>query len=86
MTDNAKIPCKCLLKQAGETELAQNIEEYVSALSEEIKADEQLYRQRLSICESCVHLLSGTCTKCGCYVEMRAAVKNNRCPSEEKFW
>lgn len=86
MSGSNKPPCKCLLREAGEIELAQNINEYISALDEEIKADEKLYRQRLTICESCVHLLSGTCTKCGCYVEMRAAIKTNRCPSEDKFW
>lgn len=81
-----KAPCKCLLKQAGEIELAKNIGEYISTLSEEIKANDSLYRHRLTLCEDCVHLLNGTCTKCGCYVEMRAAIKTNRCPSEEKFW
>lgn len=86
MIDSSKLPCKCLLRQAGEIELAQNINEYISTLNEEIKADEDLYRQRLALCESCVHLSNGTCTKCGCYVEMRAAVKTNRCPSEDKFW
>lgn len=86
MIHSSKPPCKCLLREAGETELAQNINEYISTLNVEIKADENLYRQRLTLCESCVHLLNGTCTKCGCYVEMRAAIKTNRCPSEDKFW
>lgn len=79
-------PCKCLLREAGEEELSQNIKEYIDALSEEIKADSNLYEQRLSLCRSCGCLLNGTCAKCGCYVEMRAAIKTNRCPSEDKFW
>ncbi len=81
-----KIPCKCLLKEAGELELAENIKEYVNTLNDEIRADEKLYIQRLNTCKSCQMLLNGTCLKCGCYVEMRAAVKSNHCPSEYKYW
>lgn len=85
-TDSKKRPCKCLLREAGERELAQNVKEYIETLDEEIKADNELYKRRLSVCTSCDHLLNGTCTKCGCYVEMRAAIKVNRCPSEKKLW
>lgn len=80
------VPCKCLLKEAGEKELSENIKEYVNALSEDIRSDSELYRHRLGICEGCGELLNGTCLKCGCYVEMRAAIKTNRCPSEKKLW
>lgn len=83
---NKTIPCRCLLKEAGEKELSENIAEYVNTLNEEIRADEKLYRERLKICGSCESLLNGTCLKCGCYVEMRAAVAKNRCPSENEFW
>ena len=78
--------CRCLLKQAGEEELAQTVSEYISTLDPEIKADPRLYRSRLEKCRSCKNLNSGVCGKCGCYVEMRAAVRKNRCPSEEKLW
>lgn len=87
MSGSGKVPpCKCLLSEAGEKELAKSIREYVSTLNEEIKADSELYKLRLSVCGGCGHLLNGTCGKCGCYVEMRAAIRSNRCPSEEKFW
>lgn len=79
-------PCRCLLKQAGEEELLKNIREYIDNLSEDIKAEEELYKKRLSICTDCGKLLNGICGKCGCYVEMRAAVKSNRCPSENRYW
>lgn len=79
-------PCRCLLKQAGEQELAQTISEYISTLSPDIKASADLYKRRLEKCRECDDLNSGVCGKCGCYVEMRAAVKTNRCPSEEKLW
>ena len=79
-------PCRCLLSAAGEKELAENIAEYINNLDENIRTDEADYRRRLSICEGCNSLHSGTCAKCGCYVEMRAAIKNNSCPSEERLW
>lgn len=66
--------------------MAEAVKEYISALDEEIKAPEELYRARLEACRGCENLLSGTCLKCGCYVEMRAAVKGNRCPSEKSLW
>ncbi len=84
--NNKKIPCKCLLREAGEQELAQSIAEYVNTLNEEIRADDDLYQRRLKICSGCERLLNGTCLKCGCYVEMRAAVITNHCPSEERLW
>ncbi|MCM1488567.1 MAG: DUF6171 family protein [Firmicutes bacterium] len=80
------MPCRCLLAEAGEYQLAENIREYTENLGEDIKAESSLYQKRLKICEKCSDLLNGTCLKCGCYVEMRAAVKHNRCPSEEKYW
>lgn len=79
-------PCRCLLKQAGEEELAETVREYISTLDPDIKAEPELYKSRLEKCEGCKSLNSGVCGKCGCYVEMRAAVRKNRCPSEEKLW
>ena len=58
--ENTKIPCRCLLKEAGEKELAQSIAEYVNTLDEEIRADDNLYQQRLEICGGCGKLLNGT--------------------------
>ena len=79
-------PCRCLLKETDEKELLENIREYISGLDEDVRADETVYKKRLSLCEKCGKLRNGVCLKCGCYVEMRAAVKNNRCPSENKYW
>lgn len=79
-------PCRCLLKEADQNELLENIKEYISGLDDDIRADGKLYKKRLSVCEKCDRLQNGICLKCGCYVEMRAAVKNNRCPSEKNYW
>ncbi|MGM9550974.1 MAG: DUF6171 family protein [Clostridia bacterium] len=48
-------------------------------------ADEALYKERLNICSECKHMdLSGTCMMCGCYVMLRCALNNNKCP--QKHW
>ncbi len=81
-----KKPCRCLLAETDEKELLENIREYISGLDDNVRADEKTYGERLSICAKCGKLQNGVCLKCGCYVEMRAAVKNNCCPSENKYW
>ena len=48
-------------------------------------ADENLYEERLTTCSDCKHLdISGTCMMCGCYVMLRTALKDNKCP--KKYW
>ena len=44
------------------------------------KAPDELYEERLNFCLACESLLAGTCLKCGCYVEIRAASKAAHCP------
>ena len=67
--------CRCLLREAGEAEMAAAIAEYGAGLDEAVRTDEADYRARLAVCEDCEQLLSGTCRLCGCYVETRAAKK-----------
>lgn len=78
--------CRCLLENTDEKELLRNINERISLLDESIRTDETTYKARLKICISCENLRNGTCAKCGCYVEMRAAIGTNRCPDEHKRW
>lgn len=77
---------RCLLTQAGERELAELIRERIELLPPEQRADEQLYKSRLEICSACDSLNRGTCVRCGCYVELRAARAGDRCPHEEHKW
>jgi hypothetical protein len=49
-------------------------------LSEADRASDELYENRLDLCKECDSLLAGTCQKCGCYVEIRAASKSAKCP------
>jgi len=78
--------CRCLLRDAGEEEMAQVIAEYVAGLDEAIRTEEADYRMRLGICEGCEQLMNGTCRLCGCYVETRAAKKGLSCPMVPPRW
>ena len=71
---------RCLLRESGEEDKALEVKECISRIKESEKAADGIYAQRLSLCRECEHLLSGTCMKCGCYVELRAAFRNNHCP------
>lgn len=78
--------CRCLLRDAGEAEMAAVIAEYVASLDESIRTPEDVYRARLTICQDCPELVNGTCRLCGCYVETRAAKRNQCCPMVPARW
>ncbi len=74
--------CKrCLLFESAQNSTLELIKEKISKLSEDERADSELYNHRLSLCKECDYLLSGVCQKCGCYVEFRAAFKKQKCPN-----
>ena len=81
-----KMPCRCLLFEAGEKDMARAVAEYVGGLDESVRADEADYRARLAQCEACDQLMNGTCRLCGCYVEARAAKKGQACPMVPARW
>ena len=77
--------CKrCLTRElADQAKEFQNIRDYINNLDVDIKSPDVLYEERLSICKECDMLLAGMCRKCGCYVELRAAVTKNYCPGKK---
>lgn len=78
---------KCLLLEAGENAAYKTVKDYLANLDESLKADEELYGKRLLLCKECDNLISGMCRKCGCYVEIRAALKNKECPDfDNRLW
>lgn len=77
---------KCLLDQVFEEEEYRNLQDYIENLDKHIKTDECEYKKRLYTCKQCDNLINGMCRICGCFVEMRAAVKKNYCPDIEKYW
>ena len=44
------------------------------------------YRRRLALCKGCGELANGICAQCGCFVELRAAKRQNRCPAFPPRW
>lgn len=56
---------------------------YIAQLDEDIRTEEPLYQERLHVCKSCELLMDGMCRACGCYVELRAAIRENVCPYEK---
>ncbi len=77
--------CKrCLLLEAGEKKTYEDITAYLANLPDEEKADKVVCDSRLSKCKECDRLISGMCLSCGCYVELRASIKENRCADYDK--
>ena len=80
-------PCRCLTgEMPGGAELAAIIRERISLIPEEERTPDGEYAARLSRCRECEHLQRGTCARCGCYVEIRAAGKARRCPDVPDRW
>lgn len=79
--DTQKKPClKCLLRELDEEAYLKQLHRYIVQLDADVKTAQQVYEKRLAACKQCDYLEAGTCLACGCYVELRAAVKKNRCP------
>lgn len=82
-----KKPCRrCLSADIGDKELAQAIAERIATIPDGQRAGSDEYKRRLDICRTCDSLNHGTCAKCGCYAEIRAARKNAYCPAAQKKW
>ena len=78
---------RCLLiDMQDQRPLRELLYEHISSLPEDRRADEETFRLRLSLCRECDRLLNGTCQKCGCYAELRAAQKVRRCPDVPPKW
>lgn len=71
---------RCLLRDLDGAYFA-SIYEYIDHLPQEQKAPQALYAQRLALCKTCQSLQNGMCALCGCFVEVRAAKKAQRCPA-----
>lgn len=70
----------CLIRDIDPAEYEAKIKRILDNMEPSEKAASSLYENRLGICQACDYLNSGTCTACGCFVELRAARKNGRCP------
>lgn len=70
---------KCLLLEAGEKKSFDSIQSYIENLDDSLKVNDNIYEQRINQCKNCDNLISGMCLKCGCYVELRARLKDKNC-------
>lgn len=77
---------KCLFEEIDRNGVYASIQELIAALPKEKRAEETEYSRRLEICRGCDALGEGTCGKCGCFVELRAAKADMHCPHENQFW
>lgn len=83
--ENLRVCRRCLTRDMiGQEDYFRTLRDYIDNLDVDVKAPEALYEERLSFCKECDMLLQGMCRRCGCYVELRAAVKKNVCP--DKRW
>ena len=78
--ENLRFCRKCLLLQSGKEDILTDIKSRIEKLSPNEKTQPPIYRERLGMCSDCEFLVSGTCLKCGCYPEFRAAFAKNTCP------
>lgn len=77
---------KCFLYTETREEFFQKLDSYIKNLSEDDRVSQELYESRLALCARCGHLSGGMCTLCGCFVELRAALKVRRCPDVIRKW
>ena len=77
---NDKFCLRCLLKEANKGDMLQTIKEHIKKIADKDKSDYEEYQRRLKICTRCKWLSEGTCLKCGCYPEFKAAFLKQKCP------
>ena len=79
-----RVCLRCLLRESGGADTLEDIKKRIERIHAYDKADDEEYIRRLGICKECEALVSGTCMKCGCYPEFKAAFIRQRCP--QKKW
>ena len=72
------------MEEMNDEDAKRVVRDYLETMNPEDRADKALYSERLHICRNCDRLINGTCLECGCYVEIRAALKKAECP--QKKW
>ena len=60
--------------------------EYIERIPEEERVSDEEYERRLMLCDTCSFMRGGMCGRCGCYVALRAAKRQQYCPDVHKKW
>ncbi len=71
---------RCLLQDYDEETYVSKLLRVIRLMKPQEKASAEEVDRRLAICRECGKLEMGTCLACGCYVELRSAQKNGKCP------
>lgn len=83
-TEKLRACKRCLIRDmADQEEYFRSLRDYIDNLDIDIKSSDSLYEERLALCRECEMLMQGMCRKCGCYVELRAALAKNACPAKQ---
>ena len=77
---------KCLLDKVMSEAEYNHMQDYIKNIDINLRTSDKEYKKRLDTCMNCDDLINGMCKICGCFVEMRAAVKKNYCPNVNKKW
>jgi hypothetical protein len=77
---------RCLLKDMTDSEYYESVYAYIESLTEDVKTPEDEYQRRIDLCSACAHLVNAMCDQCGCFVEVRAAKRNNSCAMSREIW
>jgi len=82
-----KKPCtRCLLEEAGKQDVYASIQRCIEKIPASQRTESAEYDRRLKLCRECEHISEGTCLKCGCYAELRAAKTDAHCPLKSRKW
>ncbi|MFT3951674.1 MAG: DUF6171 family protein [Oscillospiraceae bacterium] len=80
-------PCtRCLLEAAGRQDILTAIKGCIEKIPAPQRTEPVEYARRLALCADCTHISAGTCLKCGCYPELRAAKSDAHCPLKQRHW
>lgn len=77
---------KCLLREMPDEDMYKRVQRSIDAIPKELRCSQPEYDERLALCKKCEKLISGICRVCGCFVEFRAAKRNEKCPFVPSYW
>lgn len=67
--------------------IPEDIEGYAERLylllDEDERADGDLIKSRMTVCEQCEKNIAGTCLACGCYCLVRSFARSTCCPKKK---
>ena len=86
MGNSLRICKKCLLREESEEVFLTQLKAYIEGLDDSDRVSQSVYEERLHQCGQCENLIKGMCRICGCYVELRAALRVRKCPGIPCRW